>query len=144
MKTQWLRQIFILFFVLFGCVTFVKADAVTDWNVIAIQASGTASAAGRPGPFGFVDLATVHLAIHDAVQAFEGRFEPYCTNIDNATGSPVAAVAKAAHDVLVNRFTTQAGALDTIYSTYLADNELEENDLGVEIGQLAAECIISL
>ena len=46
----------------------------------------------------------VHAAIHDAVQAYDGRFEPYAVAITGASGSPVAAIAKAAHDVLVNRF----------------------------------------
>jgi hypothetical protein len=43
----------------------------------------------------------VHAAIHDAVQAYEKRFHPYAVDIDHTTGSPVA---RAARDVLVNRF----------------------------------------
>src|SRR5262249_30864225 len=80
------------------------ADAVTDWNAIASQATGTAIAAGRPGPATLLDLAIVHVAIHDAVQAFEKRFEPYHVEISSTSGSPVAAVATAAHDVLLNLF----------------------------------------
>ena len=144
MNTHLLRQSFVLFFSLLGCIAFIQADAVTDWNVIAVQASGIASAAGRPGPYGVVDLAMVHIAIHDAVQAYEGRFEPYCTDIDNANGSTVAAVAKAAHDVLVSRFTAQAGSLDATYNAYLANNNIPDDDPGVGIGELAAQCIIAL
>ena len=48
-----------------------RADVVVDWNVFAAQAIG---AAARPGPTSVFDFAMVHAAVHDAVQAIEGRF----------------------------------------------------------------------
>jgi hypothetical protein len=95
-----------------------RADVVVDWNAIA---SGTVFSAvpARPGPTGILDLAMVHVAMHDAIQAFEGRFEPYAGSILNASGSPIAAAAQAAHDVLAARFPPQAGSLDTLLSNYL-------------------------
>ena len=45
----------------------------------------------------------------DAVAAVDGHFEPYAGRIRPAGGSPVVAAAKAAHDVLVNRFPAQTG-----------------------------------
>jgi hypothetical protein len=87
----------------------------------------------------------VHAAIHDAVQAYDGRFEPYAVEITGAAGSPVAAVARAAHDVLVNRFPAQTAALDATYNAYLANHGgLSQNDPGVSVGQLAAAAIIAL
>jgi hypothetical protein len=139
-KKNLLFQFFILVCAL-SWIELANADAVSDWNVIAFQAEATA---GRTPPVLFLDLAMMHTAIHDAVQAYEGRFEHYCTAISNADGSPVAATAKAAHDVLVSRFPEQALALDAAYRTYLANNELSEDDPGVEIGQLAAACIVAL
>ncbi|HXJ60904.1 MAG TPA: vanadium-dependent haloperoxidase [Verrucomicrobiae bacterium] len=117
------------------------ADAVVDWNIIASQAVATAARAG--GSAG-LDFATVHAAIHDAVQGYDGRFEPYAIAIQGATGSPVAATASAAHDVLVNRFPAQAASLDTAYHSYLANNGLAEDDPGVSVGQMAAAAIIAL
>jgi hypothetical protein len=140
-KKSLLFPFFILVCALLSCMELADADAVSDWNAISIQAAATA---GRTPPVVLLDLAMVHTAIHDAVQAYEGRFEHYCTDIPSANGSPVAATAKAAHDVLVSRFPSQESALDTTYSTYLAANGLLENDLGVEVGQLAAACIITL
>jgi len=67
----------------------------------------------RPGRAPYSIVAIVHVAMHDAIQAFEGRFEPYVGSIPNASGSPIAAAATAAHDVLVARFPSQTGALDT-------------------------------
>src|SRR5215468_4692238 len=73
----------------------VHADAVSDWNVIAIQAI---SAAGcPPGASPFLDIATVHLAVHDAVAGIDGQFRPYHVTVAGASGSPAAAAAKAAH-----------------------------------------------
>ena len=52
-----------------------RADVVTDWNAIAVQ---TILAGGRPaGGSPFLDIATVHLAVHDAVAAIDGQFRPY-------------------------------------------------------------------
>jgi hypothetical protein len=117
-----------------------SADVVVDWNQFAAQAI---SAVSRPGPTSVFDYAMVHLAMHDAVQAIEGRFEPYCATIQDASGSPIAAAATAAHDVLVSLFPTQTDALNAIYDSYLADRRLS-GDSGVFAGQQAAVCILNL
>jgi hypothetical protein len=121
-----------------------SADAVVDWNAIASQAIATAVAAGRPVPVTALDLAMVQAAVHDAVQAIDKRFKPYHVEIPGASGSPVAAAAKAAHDVLVNLFPEQATSLDTAYHDYLAKNGLAEDNPGVIVGQQAAAGIIAL
>lgn len=121
----------------------VKADAVSDWNAIAQQAALTAGAA-RPGPAGVIDVAMVHAAIYDAVQAIEGKYEPYYVDIPGASGSPIAATAKAARDVLVNRFPTQAAALDVTYQNYLTANGILPTDPGLAVGARAAAGIIAL
>lgn len=94
----------------------VRADVVPDWNAIASQTTIPV----RPGPSAILDLAMVHAAMHDAIQAFQGRFESYGASIPNASGSPVAAAARAAHDVLVARFPSQSGTLDTLLDNYLS------------------------
>src|SRR2546428_12931843 len=104
------------------------ADAVVDWNVIASQTIFAVGGSPRPGGSAGLDFATVNAAIYDAVEAFDGRFEPYAVSIPGASGSPAAATAKAAHDVLVNRFPSQAGSLDTAYHAYLASHGLTRND----------------
>jgi hypothetical protein len=119
----------------------VRADVVTDWNAIAMQATITGA---RPGPTGALDLAMAQAAVYDAVQAIEGRYEPYHVQIPGASGSPVAAAAKAAHDVLVNRFPAQAEFLDTTYQLYLLNRGLAEDDPGVAVGAAAAAGIIAL
>jgi hypothetical protein len=124
------------------------ADVVVDWNNIAGQAIGNAGAA-RPGPSGLIDWAMVQLAVHDALQAYQHQYESYGTPIANAAGSPVAAVAKAARDVLygVGLTTVSTGPLVTVddrYNAYLAANSLLPTDPGTFVGQQAAANILNL
>jgi hypothetical protein len=118
-------------------------DAVLHWNEIANAAVAT----GRPGPSGAVDLALVQAAVHDAVQAIEGRFEPFFAEVSGARGSKSAAVAAASHDVLVGFYAVQfpalAASLDTAYFDYLANNGLTGNP-GLEVGQKVAAAILPL
>ncbi len=126
-----------------GSARFVQADVVTDWNAIAVQALGAATPP-RPGPVIFLDLAIVQAAVHDAVQAIDKRFEPYHVTIANASGSPVAAAAKAAHDVLVNILPGQATTLGTQYTDYLTSQGLSATNPGVTVGRQAAAGILDL
>ena len=71
----------------------VRADAVSDWNAIAVQSTVTAA---RPGQTGMLDVAMVQLAIYDAVQSIEKKYEPYYVEIPGASGSPEAAEGIAA------------------------------------------------
>jgi PAP2 superfamily len=110
------------------------SDAVSDWNEIAAATVAT----GRPGPIGQVDLALVQTAVHDAVQSFEKRFEPYYVEVAGAKGSKSAAVAAAAHGVLVRFYPTLASTLDTTYQTWLANSGLTGNE-GIAVGEAVAE-----
>src|SRR5215510_10270495 len=114
-------------------------DAVVDWNQITVDAVTV----GRPGPIGLVDIALVHVAVHDAVQAIEKRFEPYHFEMERAYGRRSAAGAAAAHDVLVGMYPAQAATLDPIYYNYLADHGLS-GDPGLAVGQQAAANILPL
>ena len=120
------------------------ADVVVDWNLIASQAVGAAGAS-RQGPAGLIDIAIVQLAMHDAMQAYQKRFESYGAPIANASGSPVAAVARASRDVLIGigLTTTPGGPVDTLYANYLAANGLV-GDPGLAVGQQAAAQILAL
>ena len=71
------------------------ADAVTYWNEITLQAV----TAERPGGHGFLDVALVQAAVHDAVQAIQRRFQPYHAALQGS-GSADAAAGAAAYGVL--------------------------------------------
>jgi hypothetical protein len=142
-----MRKIFLqmlvglLFCSVLNWASLAHADAVVEWNKIAID---TIRAGGHPSQVQTVEFAIVHVAVHDAVQAFDGRYAPYYAVISGATGSSVAAVAKAAHDILLGLFPAQAAALATKSSDYLATQGLLETDPGVDVGQQAAADILAL
>ena len=125
-----------------------KADPVSDWNVITTMYvygspnSNPAVLAGRGGPPGLLDIALVHLAVHDAVQAIEGRFAPYYFSdpSQRGVGSPAAAVAAAAHRTLVLLYPTQQASLDARYQDYLSAHGLT-GDPGLATGEAAAEAV---
>ena len=88
----------------------------------------------------------VHVAVHDAVQAYEKRFHSYSGDITGASGSPVAAIATAAHDVLVDIYSIYPWIVadaDAKYMQYLTANGLI-GDPEILVGQQAALGIINL
>jgi PAP2 superfamily len=113
---------------------------VTDWNALAVQCISTATPPARGGPPGLFDLALMHVAVHDAVQAIEHRFEPYHAT-PTATGgeSPASAAAAAAHDVLVVVCPTAAASLDAAFKPYK-----DGMDPGLAVGSAAATALLPL
>ena len=127
-----LRRLIGVFVCVLGATAPADADVVTDWSGITI--STIAAAAAVAGPGRLIEYAMVHIAMHDAVQAIQQRFETYSPGITPTTGSVIAAAAKAARDVLANRFPAQTATLDAAYSTYLADHQIASNDGGIAAG----------
>ncbi len=119
------------------------ADAVLDWNAHAAKAIVTVG--GQVPPRALIRLAMVHLAIYDAVNAIEGApFEGYASipTVDGPA-SEQAAVATAAHDVLVALFPAQAVDLDAKYAASLAelsDDFARAN--GIAVGHHAASAVL--
>jgi hypothetical protein len=134
----------------------LSADEVTRWNEIATRASfqsGLGLVSGNP-LFESRVYAMMHAAIHDALNSIERRYEPYALSMQvNPAASPQAAVATAAHDVLVDQFnqlasygvTSQQTFLDAMYTASLAAiPNGAAKDLGIGIGRAAALAILNL
>ncbi|MCM3905641.1 MAG: vanadium-dependent haloperoxidase [Pyrinomonadaceae bacterium] len=121
----------------------VRADGVTEWNESATTA---AVAAAVTGPRHTRVFAMTHAAIHDALNAIDRRYKPYALDLQaDPNASPEAAVAAAAHDVLVHEIPTQQAFFDAKYAASLAsipDGAPKTN--GIAIGQAAAASIIAL
>ena len=88
------------------------ASSVRDWNLHALNALVKPADAPEPGagqtpPVTLLHLAMVHGAIYDAVNAIEGGYQPFLPDLQPASPSASvdAAVATAAHDVLVGLVT---------------------------------------
>jgi hypothetical protein len=96
----------------------VRAEAVTEWSLIA-QDSTVAVARKFPGEAA-VYMGIVHAAIYDAAVAVTGGYQPYRVSVVSPGASLDAAVATAAHRVLVDLFPGQQAGLDAVYAASLA------------------------
>ena len=118
------------------------ADPVTDWNLRANIAAASTNpvAPGRPGPHSLLDLALMHLAMHDAVQAIEGKYQPYHYSDPDAlgSGSPAAAAIAAARRVLVLLYPGQAATFNAAYNADLITYGIPAGDPGLDVGEAAA------
>ncbi|HSC64015.1 MAG TPA: vanadium-dependent haloperoxidase [Caldimonas sp.] len=123
---------------LFGCgggddpavepvtITVAGPNAVSQWNETATTTiNQPAQATGTPEerlPNTAVDLATMHVAIYDAIVAITGTHRPYAiTPTANATGaSQEAAVAAAAYGVLFGLFPSRTAQYQAAYDAAVA------------------------
>jgi hypothetical protein len=83
----------------------LSGQVILDWNETMAQA-GLASGVGIADPLHESRIyAMAHLAMHDALNVIDRRYESYAMGGRPVpTASPEAAVAVAAHDVLVSAF----------------------------------------
>lgn len=127
--------------VVFG-IAGVRADDVTDWNLVATNA---AFAAGQSPPVQTRTYAIMHVAIHDALNAIDRRNAPYALETRAAEGaSATAAVAAAARDTLIALLPSQRESVERVYSDSVAKEPDERaRARGVAIGQAAAALILS-
>lgn len=119
-------------------------NAVLAWNTIAIRTIVTN--AGQSPVAAFVYGAYVQAAVYNAVLAIEGGYQPYYSAVPAGPGASVdAAVATAAHDVLLIYFPLQQTVLDTDYQTSLAAiPDSAAKAAGIQVGATAAQELIAL
>jgi hypothetical protein len=92
------------------------ADAVLYWNEIAENASITAG----PPPVRNRIMAIVQVAVHDALNSIQARYESYSGVTPAAAGASVdAAVAAATHMVLSQIVPGQAVVVGALYDAWL-------------------------
>jgi hypothetical protein len=93
-----------------------RADVVTDWNRIAIPIVTSYSLSAPP----YRDLAMMHIAMYEAINAFEPRYQPYRYKLDAPAGaSRDAAAAVAAARVLTRLHPDAAPKVDAELKPYL-------------------------
>jgi len=128
-------------------VTSARAAApVADLNA---NAAKTIKASKDPLPVTAVEYAVVHLAIYDAVESIDKRYQPYYAFVPGATGSMTAAAAKAAHDALAGLFPALnypalASNIDNDYMNFLTTYGIDPADPGIAVGAQAAANILAL
>ena len=118
------------------------ADEVTDWNVIALNAT----AAPPNSILQSRALAIVHCAIYDAVRAVDRKGGAYAIDVEAPAGTSVgAAVVAAAYGTLVRLAPAERPMLDAALSASLskiADGQ-DKTD-GIALGQQVAEKTVAL
>ena len=117
------------------------ADPIADLNAIAEKAI---KASKHPLPVTSVEYAIVQLAIYDAVESIDQRYQPYQAFVPGATGSMTAAAGKAGHDALVGLFPGQASTIDADYANFLTTYGIDPSDPGIAVGAQAAADILAL
>ena len=117
MKTKSLPGLCLLT-ILVACAFTARADVVTDWNSIALQAIKTDK---TPPPKSSRALAILHVSIYDSVNGLTRTHEPYLVSGRvPRTASAEAAVAAASRAVLLKIFPAQQAAFDTAYTAAIA------------------------
>ena len=119
-----------------------RADAVTDWNVVALNATAVPPNTVLQSR----TLAIVHAAIYDAVRAVDRKAPAYAVDLEAPRGADVdAAVAAAAHGVLVRLVPVQRPVLDDALDATLAKIARGSGKAdGVSVGAQVAERLVAL
>ena len=137
----------------------LRANAVTAWNANAGEAALAACIAPTDNPLHESRAyAMAHVAIHDALNAIDRRYEPYAFDGKaRRRASPDAAVAAAARDVLVPLISQvpapfppecRAAGVASVEADYMAavgaipDGRAKTR--GIEVGKAAAAAILAL
>ncbi len=132
-------------------------DVIAEWNAELLEAvrETTAPASTVPGllikpppPLVAKQLAMVHVAMFDAINAINPQFESFALQISAQTGaSEIAAAAAAAHRVASTLYAlpAQIPKWDTTLAESLANiPEGPAKTLGLEVGRKAADAIIAM
>ena len=137
------RRLGVALLALIGFSATVRADVVTDWNVMTLQA---AAAAGLNPQRQHRVAAMVHVAIHDAVNSVAPQYEAYAVRVSLAAHASIeAAAVQAAYGVLIRLLPSQAAMLDAGRSASLLkipDGPAKE--AGVAVGETVAGHIVFL
>jgi hypothetical protein len=117
---------------------FAAANVITDWDEKAV-------AMASPAAIGQREVAMVHVAMFDAVNSIERRYQPYLVQLQAAaTASVDAAAASAAGTVLRELHPDLAGDIDAALAKYLAAITASgaAKSAGIELGASVAAKIL--
>ena len=120
-----------------------RADAVLDWNDVTLA---EVTASGQLPPDGARTMAMVHVAVFDALNAIDRRYEPVALPERGPEGASTdAAVASASYTVLAALFPSRAQRLAESYAAALARvPDGHAKHAGIELGVRAAHACLEL
>jgi hypothetical protein len=121
------------------------ADVILDWNRFALPI--VRSAPGAPAPVQFRAMAMINVAMFQAVNSVEPRYQPYKSALPTAPGaSKEAAAAVAAARVLARLYPDAREKIDAELKQYLEKATDRATgpagvDAGVALGEKAAATV---
>jgi hypothetical protein len=133
----------ILLVIMASCVwtTSVSADVISDWNETAV---GVVTARQVPPPQAERIMAMVHVAMFDAVNAIERRYQPVIARVPSPmTASSEAAAATAAGTVLVGLYPEDAEINATMAAYLAAVPSSEAKSAGIRLGETVAAQVLA-
>ena len=113
------------------------ADVATEWNEAVLTVAETED--GFLTLKGVRTVAMMHIAMHDALSAINGRYEAHAFHSSAPNADPVAAAAQAAFEVATNQYPNQERLLD-LRNRFLNG---ERDDASIELGISAAQATLA-
>jgi hypothetical protein len=119
-------------------------NVVLQWNRVLQETIRT------PGQhpatiFPVRSFAMMHAAMFDAVNSIDGTYTPYLIEVSaNRGGSPEAAAAQAAHDVLVALYPSRQAIFDAELTASLAGIPRLRETRGRDVGRIVAEKLLAV
>jgi hypothetical protein len=120
----------------------VSADVITDWNRTAVAVMRAARTGGNPSAR---NMAMMHVAMSDAVNAIHRKFAMYAPcNVSAPGASVVAAAAAAARSVLLHQLPGQKALIEEAFEASMKtipDDAARKE--GIVIGEHCAAAVIA-
>jgi hypothetical protein len=121
-----------------------RLETVIEWNHVTLTALAVPGA-NQSTVFVTRPLSMVSVAVFDAANSFDGTYHPYASAPESGDGaSRDAAVAQAAHDVLVVLLPSQRPAFDAALATSLTGIPDDAARSGAAVGAAAARAVLAL
>lgn len=121
----------------------VSNEVVVNWNEIAYT---IAYQHDQFNSFiGVRALAMTHLAIHNALNTIDRRYQTYAFNEDIVAADPIATVSQAAYDVLIAVYPDRMDTLKLVLSRWLSSiQDGKPKKDGILLGHKAASAILAV
>jgi hypothetical protein len=130
-----------------------STNVILEWNDVAMQIvitdftkSSTNQSCSRAPPAASLHLAKAHLAMYDALgSVLETGRDPYLLYVNTSSYQVVsyeAAVATAAHHMLLNSYPAQQQVLNDAYDTTMKRLNLSVSSLAIANGKLVGNAIV--
>src|SRR6266516_3983438 len=118
------------------------ADVVIEWNNLLLDAVRNESTSP---PLAARNMAIVHTAIYDAVNAIERTHEPYFVDLTAPSGaSAEAAAVGAAYECMANLYPSQIASFDAALDRFVTNTPATQGRAdGLMLGQSVALEILS-